>query len=213
MHRDYSHYSGYVAIVVFDDRVEIRSYGRLPNGVTLKQLSGKHISKPTNPLIAGAFHRTGAVEVWGQGTNRVIAACKRHGAAPPVFEEQQGFLVVTFRAQIVAEGTAEVPGVQSGPRRDQATAQVTGQVGGQVTGQVGGQVLHFCQEPRKAGEIQELLGLRHRENFQNNYLKPLLDKGWLERTIPDKPRSRLQKYRLTPAEEKALKKRSGEDKK
>ena len=30
MHRDYSHYSGYVAIVVFDDRIEIRSFGRLP---------------------------------------------------------------------------------------------------------------------------------------------------------------------------------------
>jgi predicted HTH transcriptional regulator len=35
--------------------------------------------------IAEAFHRTGAVEVWGRGTNRVIAACEKHGAAPPVF--------------------------------------------------------------------------------------------------------------------------------
>ena len=73
MHRDYSHYSGYVAIVVFDDRIEIRSYGRLPTGITVEQLSGQHDSKPVNPLIAGAFHRTGAVEVWGRGTNRVIA--------------------------------------------------------------------------------------------------------------------------------------------
>ena len=30
MHRDYSHYSGYVAIAVFDDRIEVRSFGRLP---------------------------------------------------------------------------------------------------------------------------------------------------------------------------------------
>jgi len=28
------------------------------------------------PIIAEAFHRTGAVEVWGRGTNRVIAMCK-----------------------------------------------------------------------------------------------------------------------------------------
>ena len=76
MHRDYSHYSGYVAIVVFDDRIEIRSYGRLPTGITVDQLSRRHDSKPTNPLIAGAFHRTGAVEVWGRGTNRVIAAVR-----------------------------------------------------------------------------------------------------------------------------------------
>src|SRR3990172_1949269 len=80
MHRDYSHYSGHVAIVVFDDRIEVRSYGRLPTGITVAQLSKKHDSKLVNPLIAGAFHRTGAVEVWGRGTNRVIAACKQHGA-------------------------------------------------------------------------------------------------------------------------------------
>ena len=36
MHRDYSDYSGYVAIVVFDDRIEIRSFGRLPHGITIK---------------------------------------------------------------------------------------------------------------------------------------------------------------------------------
>ena len=197
MHRDYSHYSGYVAIVVFDDRIEIRSYGRLPNGITVKQLSGRHDSKPTNPLIAGAFHRTGAVEVWGRGTNRVIAMCRKHGAAPPIFEERQGFLIVTFKAQMVAEGAAEAPGVQSGPSRDHATAQVTGQVGGQVTGQVAEQVLLFCQTPRKASEIRELFGLRHRETFTDNYLRPLLEKGWLEPTIPEKPRSRMQRYRTT----------------
>ena len=77
MHRDYSDYSGYVAVVVFDDRIEIRSYGRLPSGITVKKLSGKHDSKPVNPLIAGAFHRTGAVEVWGRGTNRVIEMCRQ----------------------------------------------------------------------------------------------------------------------------------------
>ena len=80
MHRDYSYYSGHVAIVVFDDRIEIRSFGRLPDGITVKQLSRKHGSNPVNPLIAGAFHRTGAVEVWGRGTNRVIAMCSKHGA-------------------------------------------------------------------------------------------------------------------------------------
>jgi predicted HTH transcriptional regulator len=103
MHRDYSHYSGYVAIAVFDDRIEIQSYGRLPNGITVEQLSGPHRSKPTNPLIAEAFHRTGAVEIWGRGTNRVIAICKQHGATEPTFEEREGFLIVAFKAQMVAE--------------------------------------------------------------------------------------------------------------
>ena len=46
-------------------------------------------------------------------------------------------------------------------------------------------------------EIQTVAGLRHRESFQRNCLDQLLTEGWLERTIPDKPKSRLQKYRLT----------------
>jgi len=196
MHRDYSHYSGYVAIVVFDDRIEIRSYGRLPNGITVKQLSGRHDSKPTNPLIAGAFHRTGAVEVWGRGTNRVIAMCKQYGAPPPKFEERQGFLIVTFKAQLVAEGAT---GTSRSELGDQVTAEVTAQVTAQVTAEVTAQVATFCREPQPAKAIMAELGLKHWKTFQANYLVPLMDMGILERTIPSKPRSRMQRYRTTEA--------------
>jgi hypothetical protein len=72
---------------------------------------------------------------------------------------------------------------------------MTAEVGGQVTGQVAAQVLRFCQTPRKASEIRELLNLRHRETFTENYLRPLLKKCWSEPTIPGKPRSRMQRYR------------------
>jgi len=41
------------------------------------------------------------------------------------------------------------------------------------------------------------LGLKHWKTFQSNYLTPLLVSGLLERTIPNKPNSRLQRYRLT----------------
>jgi ATP-dependent DNA helicase RecG len=123
MHRDYSHYAGYVAIVVFDDRIEIRSFGRLPTGITVKQLSGKHDSKPVNPLIAGAFHRTGAVEVWGRGTNRVLAMCKAQGVAQPVFEERSGFLIVTFKAQMVTGAVSEEGTQKSSQKGTQKSAQ------------------------------------------------------------------------------------------
>ena len=59
------------------------------------------------PIIADVFHRTGAVEVWDRGTNRVIAMCKKHGMPPPTFEERQGFLIVTFQAKVVAVTSAE----------------------------------------------------------------------------------------------------------
>lgn len=41
------------------------------------------------------------------------------------------------------------------------------------------------------------LGLKHRHSFKTNYLRPALAKEWIEMTLPDKPNSRLQRYRLT----------------
>jgi len=118
MHRDYSHSGGYVAVAVFDDRIEVRSYGQLPSRVTVEKLSGPHLSELRNPLVAEAFHRTGAVEIWGRGTNRVIDECRRYGVIPPTFEERQGFLVVTFKAPIAPDAVAKgAPRVTERQRR------------------------------------------------------------------------------------------------
>lgn len=47
------------------------------------------------------------------------------------------------------------------------------------------------------GEIQGLLGLTDRKSFRLRYLKPALESGLIEMTLPDRPNSRQQKYRLT----------------
>ena len=46
-------------------------------------------------------------------------------------------------------------------------------------------------------ELQAALNLRGRVNFRQKYLTPALKAGLIAMTIPDKPNSRLQKYRLT----------------
>jgi ATP-dependent DNA helicase RecG len=46
-------------------------------------------------------------------------------------------------------------------------------------------------------QLQDALSLKGEENFRNLYLIPALELGLVEMTIPDKPTSRLQKYRLT----------------
>lgn len=46
-----------------------------------------------------------------------------------------------------------------------------------------------------AAVLMERLGLSHRQTFRKNYLQPALDAGLIERTVPDRPNSKNQKYR------------------
>jgi hypothetical protein len=40
-------------------------------------------------------------------------------------------------------------------------------------------------------DLQNLLHLNHRPTFRANYLRPALEQGWVEMTLPEKPSSRL----------------------
>ena len=53
--------------------------------------------------------------------------------------------------------------------------------------------------------MQEALDLKHRAHFNHIYLLPALRAGLIEMTIPGKPRSSRQRYRLTPAGSEYLK--------
>lgn len=174
MHKDHSYYGGHVAIVVFDDRISIRSYGRLPSGVKLEQLSGPHASELRNPLIAEAFHRTGAVEVWGRGTNRVIAECKTHEILPPSFEERQGWIVVTFRAPIA---TVEAGGGPAGGR------EKTGEKAREKSGEKIRRAIEGDPEITTA-ELAQAIGLTVKGVEWN--IRKMKDAGILKRIGPDK---------------------------
>jgi len=73
---------------------------------------------------------------------------------------------------------------------------LTPQVTPQVTPQAERihKLLEFCQVPRTREEMQHLLGLKDREYFRSEILNPLLERGWLQVTLPDKLTSPLQKY-------------------
>ena len=56
----------------------------------------------------------------------------------------------------------------------------------------------FREKPEQGiATLMAALGLSHRPTFRRNYLNPALAQGYVERTIPDKPNSPVQKYRLT----------------
>ena len=111
-----------------------------------------------------------------------------------VFERQEAY----YRA--LQESTLES---DSGPfivfmlaALHDALVSVTPQVAPPVTPQVL-ELLRVVKSDASRAELQAVLGLRDRKSFFERYLRPALALGLLEMSIPDKPNSRLQKYRLT----------------
>lgn len=85
-------------------------------------------------------------------------------------------------------------------RFSRAGAQVTPQVTPHVAPQVPPQVVALLKKVSGEMTRQELtdaLGLKDRKHFGDAYLQPALEAGLLEMTIPEKPQSSKQRYRLT----------------
>ncbi len=45
--------------------------------------------------------------------------------------------------------------------------------------------------------MMELIQLKHRPNFLENYLNPAIESGFIETLYPDQPNHPRQRYRLT----------------
>ena len=76
-----------------------------------------------------------------------------------------------------------------------STDQDSDQVTDQDPSPVERLLLVLGEDTLSAAEIMDRLGLSHRPTFRKNYLNPALEQNVIERTIPDKPSSRYQKYR------------------
>ena len=79
------------------------------------------------------------------------------------------------------------------PLKYNTTPEVTPQDTPQVEREK--EILEFCKVEKTRSDIQGFLNLKDRKYFSKYILKPLLEEGKLERTIPDKPSSPKQKYR------------------
>ncbi|MCD6151018.1 MAG: hypothetical protein J7J70_05120 [Deltaproteobacteria bacterium] len=113
-----------------------------------------------------ALNEIGRADELGSGVRNLLKYSALYGGTKPELIEDDIFRVVV-------------------PLGKQAAEQVTEQVG---------KLLAFCSEPKSRKEMQEFLGLKHREHFRSDILQPLLDQGLLKQTIPDSPTSPKQKY-------------------
>ena len=211
MHRDWFFEGANIFVEVYTDRIKVISPGGLPKGLTPANLG--HVSIRRNPLIADLLHRIDFIEKAGTGIRRIRDGARQQDCPEPEFDAGR-FVTVTFRpnpkVRLLVQGE-DVYGEATRAATEQVTEQVTvatEQVTEQVedpTEQVAGGVdlearlLRVMSGEMTRQGLQEALGLRHRIHFREAYLLPALRAGLIEMTIPDKPRSSKQRYRLTPA--------------
>ncbi len=175
VHADYSQRGAPTRVAFFDDRIEIENPGILLPGLTIEDMK-QGVSRIRNPVIARVFRELNLIEQWGSGVRRIFEEAATQNLPVPEIVE------VGVRVRFIVKLAAPL-----------IIPQVTPQVTPQVKA-----LLHAMQGEQTREEIQSVLGLADRENFRTSYLVPAIEAAWIERTIPEKPQSRLQKYRLTP---------------
>ena len=170
-----------IQISVYPDKMMIWNSGSLPQSWTMAQLLAKHASKPFNPDIANVFFRAGLIESWGRGIERIQNACKSAEYAPQVQWqlETDGIWTVFYYASAYVK--------QINHTSMLATPEVLAMldvINGEMTRQ----------------EIMQAMNLKDEKHFRLHYLQRALSLGAIEMTLPDRPQSPKQKYRLTKKE-------------
>jgi ATP-dependent DNA helicase RecG len=180
MHQNYFHRSP-AQVRVYNDRVEFYNPGHSLKDPALFDSPGSQLR---NPCIAAVFYDVGWAETKGTGIKNTVELLEKEGYPLPEYSNDVKSDAFTMILRYPSE---------------QVGVQVTEQVGVQVTEQVElmdrrAKTIDFCRQPRSLKEIMKFLGLKHRPTFIGRVLNPLLEAGLLKRTIPEKPRSRFQKY-------------------
>jgi ATP-dependent DNA helicase RecG len=180
-HRDYAS-SASVQVMLFADRLEIWNPGELPPSLTPESLRLPHASIPRNPLIAEPLFLTRHIEKAGTGILDMIGLCKVAKLRAPDFRQESGqFIQTLWRPKAVIGGPV---GAQSGAQSQAQSNTVMEAI---------------LTAPLSTNQLIRVLGMKSKTGALKRTLANLMADGLIEYTIPDKPNSRLQQYRLTAA--------------
>jgi ATP-dependent DNA helicase RecG len=181
-HRDYTQPSA-VALAMYDDHLEVINPGVLNFGITPEKLILPHESKPWNPIIANVFYRAGIIEEWGTGTINILDWCKSNGNPKPNWEIRTQSVVMTFLpSQFYATGKMETDTQPAKPLRVETLEDT---------------ILKLLQNgPLSRTEIARHLGHKQISGRVKKIIYELLEKQIIATTMPHKPISRLQKYKI-----------------
>ncbi|MCY2966325.1 MAG: putative DNA binding domain-containing protein [Planctomycetota bacterium] len=109
VHRDYAAFSGSVSVSVYTDRVEIWNTGKLPRGISPRDLpQASHSSILVNPDIAHAFYLHELMERVGRGTYKIAQECRDFGMRLPEWKNMGAGVRLTLFAAKAGRPTIDL---------------------------------------------------------------------------------------------------------
>lgn len=138
-------------------------------------------SRHRNPIVAEAMKEMKYVNMFNQGIRRVQDMLRDNGNPEAEFTVNK---ITAF--EVTVRPTMSLNLVTDQEKVTKLETKMSETVN---------DILAFCSTPRSMTEIMEHIGLKHRYNVKHRYIDPLIEAGFIEMTIPDKPNSRSQKYK------------------
>ena len=187
-HANYEVTGSRIFVAIYDNCLEIQNPGIMMPGMSIDQFKAG-ISRIRNPVIAKTLGELGLIEEWGSGYKRIKNACEQGGYPLPKWEEFGSALRVTFYPH-PENKPISIIGTKLGPSWDQVGTKFN-------LDSESLQLLSYCLEPKTITELMAYFGWKNRTKFRQKYIVPLMDSRLLEMTMPDKPKSSKQKYRIS----------------
>lgn len=132
-------------------------------------------------MVANTFFRAGFIEAWGRGIQKIKDSCILAGNEIPEYKVKKEDIMVVFRSSYSKNTQDDTQDDTQDNTQDKDLTDKERQI------------LSICKEEKSKQEIANLMGYRTIKSIKPE-IESLLKNGMLKMSIPDKPKSKNQKY-------------------
>lgn len=88
-----------IQISVYEDKIYIWNDGEMPPNLdSTEKMLMKHSPKPYNPKLADVFFKSGMIEAWGRGFEKIKETCGLYDGPLPGYEINEAGIMVLCKA-------------------------------------------------------------------------------------------------------------------